>query len=172
VKLTLCVTFTLILITTNVCGQDNLFELESVEISKTSPGSAFFLSLGPQTWNELSYERQGNQSALWAAFLAAQSEIQQYHLRYRQRSALAVSTREKLNVSVGDALGFYASSLTVKLPQSPSVTFWDNARDVHARITRELTKTNLFRMLSSELIHPTLLNSLYFGKLGLAKGTR
>ena len=109
-------------------------------------------------------------SALWAAFLAAQHEVQQDHLRYRQRSALAVSTRDKLNVPVGDALGFYASSLTVKLPYSPSVPFWDNARDVHARITRELAKTDLFRMLSSELVHPTLLDSLYFKKFGLAEG--
>jgi len=109
-------------------------------------------------------------SALWASFLAAQHEVQQDHLRYRQRSALAVSTRDKLNVPVGDAVGFYASSLTVKLPYSPSVPFWDNARDVHARITRELAKTNLFRMLSSELIHPTLLDSLYFRKFGLAEG--
>jgi len=52
-------------------------------------------------------------STLWTAFLAAQHEVQQDHLRYRQRSALAVSTRDKLNVPVGDAFGFYASSLTV-----------------------------------------------------------
>lgn len=110
-------------------------------------------------------------SALWAAFLAAQHEVQQDHLRYRQRSALAVSTRDKLNVPVGEALGFYASSLTVRLPYSPSVPFWDNARDVHARITKELAKTDLFRMLSAELVHPTLLDSLYFKKFGLAKGT-
>ena len=55
-------------------------------------------------------------STLWTAFLAAQHEVQPDRLRYRQRSALAVSTRDKLNVPVGDALGFYASSLTVKLP--------------------------------------------------------
>ncbi|MEX1298228.1 MAG: condensation domain-containing protein [Desulfotignum sp.] len=42
-------------------------------------------------------------STIWAAFLAAQHEVQKDHLRYRQRSALAVSTRDKLNVPVGDA---------------------------------------------------------------------
>ncbi len=109
-------------------------------------------------------------STLWAAFLAAQHEVQQNHLRYRRRSALAVSTRDKLNVPVGDALGFYASSLTVKLPYSPSISFWDNARNVHARITRALAKTDLFRMLSSKLVHPSLLDSLYFKKFGLAEG--
>ena len=109
-------------------------------------------------------------STLWTAFLAAQHEVQPDHLRYRQRSALAVSTRDRLNVSVGDAVGFYASSLTVKLPYCPTMPFWDNARAVHARITRELARTDLFRMLSSELIHPTLLDSLYFRKFGLVEG--
>jgi len=62
-------------------------------------------------------------STLWTAFLAAQHEVQSDHLRYRQRSALAVSTRDRLNVPVGDAFGFYASSLTVKLPYRPSMSF-------------------------------------------------
>lgn len=60
-------------------------------------------------------------------------------------SALAVSTRDKLNVPVGDALGFYASSLTVKLPYCSTMAFWDNARAVQAKITKELAKTDLLR---------------------------
>ncbi len=110
-------------------------------------------------------------SALWTAFLAAQYDVQDDRRRYRQRSALAVSTRDKLSVSVGEAFGFYASSLTVKLPYSRRKSFWDNARKVHSRITKELSKTNLFRMFVSEMIHPTLLDSLYFRKYGLLDET-
>lgn len=106
-------------------------------------------------------------SALWTAFLAAQHDVQIDRLRYRQRSALAVNTRKKLRIPAGECVGFYASSLTVKLPYSPRMTFWDNARSIHLRIRKELAKTNLFRMLSSELIHPTLLDSLYFRKYGM-----
>jgi len=106
-------------------------------------------------------------TALWTAFLAAQYEVQNDRRRYRWRSALAVSNRDKLKVSVGEAFGFYASSLTVKLTYSPRKSFWDNARKVHSRITKELSKTNLFRMLSAEKVHPTLLDSLYFRKYGL-----
>lgn len=110
-------------------------------------------------------------SALWTAFLAAQYDIQVDRQRYRQRSALAVNTREKLRISAGESFGFYASSLTVKLPYSPRRSFWDNARKVHSKIAKELARTNLFRMLSSEQIHPTLLDSLYFQKYGLLDGT-
>ncbi|MEM9150105.1 MAG: condensation domain-containing protein [Cyanobacteria bacterium P01_F01_bin.3] len=106
-------------------------------------------------------------SALWTAFLAAQYDSQVDRRQYRQRSALAVNTREKLRISAGESFGFYASSLTVKLPYSPRRSFWDNARKVHSRISKELARTNLFRMLSSEQIHPTLLDALYFQKYGL-----
>ena len=106
-------------------------------------------------------------TALWTAFLAAQSDVQVDRRRYRQRSALAVNTRDKLNLPVGEAFGFYASSLTVKLPYSPRKSFWDNARQMHSKIAKELSKTNIFRMLSSERVHPTLIDSLYFRKYGL-----
>lgn len=110
-------------------------------------------------------------SALWTAFLAAQYDIQVDLQRYHQRSALAVNTREKLRLPAGESFGFYASSLTVQLPYSPRQSFWDNARKVHSKIVKELARTNLFRMLSSEQIHPTLLDSLYFRKYGLLDGT-
>lgn len=106
-------------------------------------------------------------SALWAAFLAAQHELQGDSDAFRQRSALAVNTRDKLLQPAGEAFGFYASSLTQKLSYRPDTSFWDNARRVHARITKAISRTNLFRMLISDSMHPTLLDSLYFQKYGL-----
>jgi NRPS condensation-like uncharacterized protein len=106
-------------------------------------------------------------SALWAMLLAAQKDTQPDEQDYRIRNALAVNTRDKLRVSVGEAFGFYASSLTVKLKYLPKKTLWENARSIHSKIRKEISKTNLFRMLVSELIHPTLLDSLYFSKYGL-----
>jgi hypothetical protein len=72
-----------------------------------------------------------------------------------------------LTVSAGEAFGFYASSLTVNLDYDPRISFWDNARRVHATIARGIAKTNPFRMLSAVAVHPTLLDSLYFSKYGL-----
>lgn len=106
-------------------------------------------------------------SALWTAFLAAQSEVQTEKASYRNRSAMAVNTRDKLKVSAGESCGFFASSLTVQLNYSFSESFWNNARKVHKKISRKLDRTNPFRMLSADLIHPTLLDSLYFQKYGL-----
>ena len=112
-------------------------------------------------------ERVTVNTALWTAFLGAQHDVQGLGRRYHRRSALAVNTRDKLTVPVGKAFGFYASSLTLRLPYSPRDSFWANARRLHARITRELSSTNIFRMLIAEAVHPTLLDSLYFRKYGL-----
>jgi NRPS condensation-like uncharacterized protein len=103
-------------------------------------------------------------SALWTAFLAAQYEVQIERKPYQQRSWLAVDTRSRLKQPVGEALGFYASSLTVKLPCRSKDSFWETASRVHARIGRGLAKTDMFRVLVTNLLHPTLLDSLYFAK--------
>ena len=108
-------------------------------------------------------------TALWTAFLAAQYEVQSPLKSYHQRSGMAVNTRDKLLVPVGECFGFYASSLTVQLKYTPRKNFWGNAKEIHHRIRTELEKTELFRMLIADLITPSLLDSLYFSKYGLIK---
>ncbi len=108
-------------------------------------------------------------TALWTAFQAAQYEVQGDAEPYRASAGLAVSTRDKLTVPVGEAFGFYASSLTARLAYDPRRTFWDSARGFHEKIGGSLAKTNIFRSLSAELLTPTLLDSLYFSKYGLIK---
>lgn len=106
-------------------------------------------------------------TALWTAFLAAQHGVQDAVKSHQHRSALAVNTRDKLTVPVGDAFGFYASSLTVQLKYTSQKSFWESARRLHKKIRTSLEKTDIFRMLMAELLSPTLLDSLYFSKYGL-----
>ncbi len=108
-------------------------------------------------------------TALWTAFIAAQYDVQGNTESYRSSAGLTVSTRDKLTVPVGEAFGFYASSLTAQLEYDPRRTFWDSARIFHKKIGDSLAKTNIFRSLSAELLAPTLLDSLYFSKYGLIK---
>ena len=108
-------------------------------------------------------------TALWTAFLAAQYDVQGNTDPYRSSAGLAVSTRDKLNVPVGEAFGFYASSLTAHLTYDPRQTFWDSARILHQEIRDSLAKANIFRSLMAEFLAPTLLDSLYFSKYGLMK---
>lgn len=107
-------------------------------------------------------------SALWAAFMAVQHEVQGSAECFRNRAGLAISTRDKLNVPVGEALGFYASSHKVVLKGYQGQSFWDAARIVHAQLKRSIDKANPFQMLAATLLDPTLLDSLYFSKYGFA----
>lgn len=106
-------------------------------------------------------------TALWTAFLAAQYDVQAPLKSYHQRLGMAVNTRDKLLVPVGESFGFYASSLTVRLKYTPRKSFWENARNIHNCIRTELEKTELFRMLVADLLSPSLLDSIYFSKYNL-----
>ena len=110
-------------------------------------------------------------SALWTACLASQHEVQGDSEPYRLHAGLAVSVRDKLKVPVGEALGFFASSLPTRLEFDPTQSFWDAARVVHTLISDNLAKTDPFRSLSTESLAPTLLDSLYFSKYGLIKNS-
>lgn len=103
-------------------------------------------------------------SALWAAFLTAQYEVQGDMPAFRKQAGMAVSTRDKLKLPVGESFGFYASSLSFTLKHKIGLSFWDNARLVHKAILEELEKTDIFRMLVAEALPPTLMDSLYFNK--------
>jgi len=106
-------------------------------------------------------------TALWTAFLAAQYDVQAPLKSFHQRSGMAVNTRDKLLLTVGESFGFYASSLTVRLKYIPRKDFWENAGNIHNRIRIGLEKTELFRMLVADLFSPSLLDSLYFSKYRL-----
>ena len=108
-------------------------------------------------------------SSLWAVFLAAQHSVQGSDERFRSRAGLAISTRDKLKLPVGESFGFYASSHKVLLKRYQGKSFWDAARTVHEQIRHSIDSANPFQMLSAMLLDPTLLDSLYFSKYGLAK---
>lgn len=108
-------------------------------------------------------------SALWAAFLAAQHEHQGSAERFRNHAGLAISTRDKLKVPVGEAFGFYASSHKLRLKGHQGKPFWDAARIVHTQLKHSIDSANPFQVLAATLLDPTLLDSLYFSKYGLAR---
>lgn len=106
-------------------------------------------------------------TAAWTAFLKAQHELQGIEQPFRNQAGLAVSVRNKMKTDVGEAFGFYASSLTTQLKDDEKLSFWDMARDFQKKIEKSLKRTNPFRMLISNEIDSGLIDSLYFDKYGL-----
>jgi len=106
-------------------------------------------------------------SAIWAAFLTIQHEVQGSNEHFRNWAGLAIGTRDKLKAPVGESFGFYASSHKVLLKQYQDKSFWNAARIVHKQLKRSIDSSNPFQMLSATLLDPTILDSLYFSKYGL-----
>lgn len=106
-------------------------------------------------------------TALWTAFLQAQSHVQGNKERFRHQAGLAISVRDKLKVNVGEAFGFYASSLSLPLRINDNLSFWDQSRQLQKSIGKARKKKNPLTMLISSLIEPGLVDSLYFAKYNL-----
>ena len=106
-------------------------------------------------------------SALCTAFLMAQREIQKEQNPYHEKVHIPVNIRKRLTVPVGDAFGFYAAPIIVKLPATSERSFWNIARNYHERIRNNLTDESVFRFLQVNMLPPTLIDSTYFSKLGL-----
>jgi NRPS condensation-like uncharacterized protein len=107
-------------------------------------------------------------SLLWAAFLVAQDRVQGSEESFRNRAGLAISTRDKLKVPVGESFGFYASSHRVVLRKYQGKPFWDAARNIHEKLRRSIDSADPFKMLSATWLCPTLIDSLYFIKYGFS----
>jgi NRPS condensation-like uncharacterized protein len=108
-------------------------------------------------------------SAIWAAFLTVQHDVQGSDEPFRNHAGLAINTRDKLKVPAGESFGFYASSHKVLLKDYQDKSFWDAARTVHDQLKHSIASANPFRMLSATLLDPTLLDSLYYSKYGIAR---
>ena len=107
-------------------------------------------------------------SLLWAAFLVAQDRVQGSDDLFRNRAGLAISTRDKLTVPVGESFGFYASSHRVLLKNYQGKSFRDAVTTIHQQLKRSIDSADPFKMLSATRLCPTLIDSLYFSKYGFS----
>jgi NRPS condensation-like uncharacterized protein len=103
---------------------------------------------------------------LWAAFLVAQDKVQGSDELFRNRAGLAISTRDKLKVPVGESFGFYASSHRVLLKNYQGKSFRDAVTTIHQQLKHSIESADPFKVLSATLLSPTLIDSLYFSKYG------
>ena len=105
-------------------------------------------------------------SALTAAFAGAQALVQGVK-PYQESIFVAGSLRERLPRPPGEAMGFYAGSVSPKFRYDTSTGFWDNARQFQ-RIVRPLfTDKNLFgNLLLWCYLDPTIVEAINFKRLG------
>jgi NRPS condensation-like uncharacterized protein len=105
-------------------------------------------------------------SALTAAFSGAQSFVEG-EKPYHAKTAIAASLRDRLPNPPGEAMGYYALGVEVKLKYNHEKSFWDNARKYHRRIKPNFTNKKVFGELLKWLqMDSNIYEALNFKKLG------
>lgn len=105
-------------------------------------------------------------SAITAAFSGALSSVisEEPHLA---RTAIGTSLRDRLPKPVGEALGYYASGLDLKLDFDHKKCFWENARQYHQRIKKNLGNKKVYGDFPTWLqMDSNIYSALNFKKLG------
>jgi NRPS condensation-like uncharacterized protein len=105
-------------------------------------------------------------SALTAAFSGAQSFVEG-EKPHHAKTAIAASLRDRLPNPPGEAIGYYALGVEVKLKYDPRKSFWDNARIYHRKIKPHLTNKRVFGELLKWLqMDSNIYEAMNFKKLG------
>lgn len=105
-------------------------------------------------------------SALTAAFSGAQSFVAG-EKPHHAKTAIAANLRDRLPNPPGEAMGYYASGLELKLKFDHEKSFWDNARKYHRRIKPSFTNKKVFGDLPGWLqMDSNIYEALSFKKLG------
>ncbi len=105
-------------------------------------------------------------TALTAAFAKAQMDENGGKLPH-PRIGIATSLRGRLRVPVGEAMGFYASSVTFKAKWRRREDFWSNARRLQRRMQKLIQGKGSFKDPTSWCyLDPTFLEATSFKKLG------
>jgi NRPS condensation-like uncharacterized protein len=105
-------------------------------------------------------------SAIIAAFSGAQSFVAG-EKPHHAKAAIAVSLRDRLPNPPGEAMGYYALGLELKLKYNHEKSFWDNARRFHKKIKPNLTNKKAFGDLPAYLqMDSNIYEALSFKKLG------
>jgi NRPS condensation-like uncharacterized protein len=105
-------------------------------------------------------------SALATAFSGAQSFVEG-EKPYHAKVAVGTNLRDRLSVSVGEAMGYYAGAVELKFKYNDKKSFWENARKFHKKIQPKFSNKNLFSDILNWLyLDPTMFEAMNFKKLG------
>ena len=105
-------------------------------------------------------------SALTAAFSGAQSFVEGEQ-PYHAKTAIAAGLRERLPSAPGEAMGYYAAGVELKLKYNHRQGFWENARRFHKKIRSNLTNKKVFgEVLKWLQMDSNIYEALNFKQLG------
>jgi NRPS condensation-like uncharacterized protein len=105
-------------------------------------------------------------SAILTAFLGAQKSVVD-EKPHHEKTAVAVSLRDRLPILPGESMGYYALGLEVNYKYNPKLGFWDNVRKYHKKIGTKISNKKAFGDLPIYLaMDSNIYEALSFKKVG------
>jgi NRPS condensation-like uncharacterized protein len=105
-------------------------------------------------------------SAIYTAFLSAQSQVQDTSAGMYGNVMVPVDFRNYLTQEIGSALGLYASAVKLRFNYDPTKTFWDSARELDRNIKDQLTVENIFASQRTSALHPSVMDGVVYAMFG------
>jgi NRPS condensation-like uncharacterized protein len=148
-----------------------LFDQEDYKSLVNAYWSRFSQKMVPVEWSEQDTTELVKQcraegvtvnSALMVAFIGAETIVRGAKSCESNMGVIG-SVRNRLQASVGEAMGFYAGHVELKFRYRPGQDFWENVRRFHRTVKPMLTDKGLFReALLYEYLDPTLIEATAF----------
>ncbi|MFN2145346.1 MAG: condensation domain-containing protein [Anaerolineales bacterium] len=105
-------------------------------------------------------------TALVAAFIGAQTLVLGAD-SMPANIGVAADLRQRLDPPPGEGMGFYAGAVTEDLPYDLSLSFWENARKIHKKLTPMFTDKKLFAdAVMWSALTPATLQAINYKRLG------
>ncbi|MCK4901351.1 MAG: hypothetical protein KAS38_21385, partial [Anaerolineales bacterium] len=105
-------------------------------------------------------------SAITTAFSGAQRFVQSQK-PYHAKTVIGTDLRDRLPNPPGEAVGYFAAGVELKLKYNHKKNFWENARNFHKQIVPNFTnKKVLGELLNWLYLDPTFFEAMNFKKLG------
>jgi NRPS condensation-like uncharacterized protein len=105
-------------------------------------------------------------SAITTAISGAQGFVQG-EKPYHEKIVIATNLRDRLPNPPGDAVGYFAAGVELKLKFNHKLSFWENARNFHKKIKPNFTDKKVFAEIQNWLyLDPTFFEAMNFKKLG------
>ena len=125
-----------------------------------------------QTANLISKCKQENvsvNSALCAAFILADQEVQKTPQSYTDEILLPINIRDILSLPQ-DAIGLYASTIDITLKHKKHLSFWDSVKFSHKLIQKKMDPHIILNLLGRVLQVPEQIpDAAFFAKYGIVK---
>jgi len=105
-------------------------------------------------------------SALTTAISGAQGFVQG-EKPYHAKTVIGTNLRDRLPNPPGEAVGYFAAGVELKLKYKHKKSFWENLRNFHKKIKPNFTNKKLFgEILNWLYLEPTFFEAMNFKKLG------